>query len=152
MEAARLALPVLAVAAALTAAVLLSKLKAARAELAELRGRAAAPPPPRTFESRRESFGLLWFPALTVDDTTRQVTAAVAGLPHCARCVKALSLASAAPEEWACEGCGEKRPGSVADIQVLDSVVGDALREFLQRHAGYRVAPNVTAGRRAPAA
>ena len=134
-----------AVAAALAAVVLGLKLRSARAELDELKSRPPAPPPPRLVECRREAFGLLWFPTLTVDDASRTVTAAAAGLPHCAKCVKALALSSAVPEEWTCEGCGEKRPGTAADFAVVDGVLRDSLREFLQRHAGYRTAPHLSA-------
>ena len=131
--------------AVVAAAVFGAKLKAANAELAELKSRPPAPPPPRLVECRREAFGLLWFPTLTVDDASRTVTAAAAGLPHCAKCVRALALSSAVPEEWTCEGCGEKRPGTAADFAVVDGVLRDSLREFLQRHAGYRTAPHLSA-------
>lgn len=131
--------------AALAAVVLGLKWRSARAELDELKNRPPAPVPPRLVECRREAFGLLWFPTLTVDDAARTVTAAAAGLPHCAKCVKALTLSSAVPEEWTCEGCGEKRPGTAADFAVVDGVLRDSLREFLLRHSGYRTAPHLSA-------
>lgn len=141
-----LALAALAAAAAGVAAVLYARLGEARSALAEaLRRPAPAAAPPRAFESRRERFGLLWFPTLTVDDASRVVTAAAAGLPHCAKCVKPLALTKAAPEEWSCETCGEKRPGTVADIRVIDSVVSEALEEFFRRQPGYRPGPGVAA-------
>lgn len=132
---------VLGLAAAVAADIVLRRrLAAAQSALDAALSRPPTPAPPRLAESRRERFGLVWFPTLTVDDGARMVLAASAGLPHCARCVRALVLSSATPEEWSCEGCEEKRPGTAADIQVLDSVVGEALAEFLQRHPGYRVA------------
>jgi hypothetical protein len=131
-----------AFAAAAGAAFALSrKLAAARAESAEAQASLAAPPPPRVAESRRERYGVLWFPTLTLKDADRTVVSGAAGVPHCARCVRPLKLASAAPgepEEWTCSGCAERRPASMADIAVTDSVVADALAEFLARHEGWR--------------
>lgn len=134
-----------AVVFALTAVALGVKLSSARAELAAEKARPPVPAPPRTVESRREAFMLLWFPTLTVDDASRTVTAAAAGLPHCLRCVRALTLSAALPEEWTCAGCGEKRPGTAADFSVVDSVLRDTLKEFLTRHPGYRLAPHLSA-------
>jgi hypothetical protein len=94
-------------------------------------------------ESRREHYGLLWFPALTLQDDERAVVAASAGLPHCARCVKPLALNPGPPEEWACATCSERRPGTAADLQVTDTVVAATLKEFLDRHAGWRAAAGV---------
>ena len=141
-------LAVLAVAGATSAAALAAKLKAARAELEAGKRRSPPPAPPRAVESRRERFGLLWFPTLTVKDEEKLVVAAAAGLPHCARCVRALTLSSGPPEEWACGGCPERRPGTTADIQVTDAIVAETLEEFLARHSGWRSAPGLGSARR----
>lgn len=95
------------------------------------------PPPPRRCESRREEFGLLWFPVLTVKDEDKAVLSVTAGLPHCGRCVEPLAAESGSGE-WVCAGCGERRPASTADLQVVDTVNKHALAEFLKRHPGYR--------------
>lgn len=141
----------LALIALLLAAVvasLLGGLRRTRAALAAAENRPAPPPPPRTVESRRERFGLLWFPLLTVRDDEKLIVSVVAGLPHCARCVRALTVSPGPPEEWSCAGCGERRPASTADLQVTDSVIADALAEFSARHPGYRAAPGVGAAKR----
>lgn len=131
-----------ALVAAATAAALYAKLAKARAALAEaLKPLPAPPPPPRAAESRREHFGLLWFPVLTVRDDERLVVGATAGMPHCAKCVRPLALNPGPPEEWACGECPERRPGSTADLQVTDSVIAEALGEFLRRNPGYRAGP-----------
>ena len=143
-------LGVLAAAALVAAAALAVKLKAARAALAEAEKRRPPPPPPRVIESRRSHFGLLWFPTLTVKDEERVIVAASAGLPHCAACVRPLTLSSGPPEEWACGGCPERRPGTTADLQVIDSVIAETLKEFLLRNPGWRAAPGVGAPRRPP--
>lgn len=127
------------------AAALASKLKAARAALAELQSRPAPPPPPRPVESRREYFGLLWFPTLTVKDDERLVVAAAAGLPHCPKCVRPMALSAGAAGEWVCAGCSDRRAGTAADIQVTDAVVADALQEYLRRHPGWRAANGLAA-------
>lgn len=142
-------LAVLAAAALAAAAVLAAKLKAARAALAEAeKRRDPPPPPPRVIESRRSHYGLLWFPTLTVKDEEKTVVAAAAGLPHCARCVRALTLSPGPPEEWACGGCPERRPGTTADLQVTDSVIAETLAEFLVRHPDWRAARGVGAAGR----
>jgi hypothetical protein len=147
MEPMTLAAAVLAAAFAAAAAaafVLRGKLAAARAELAAERGRVVEPPP-RVVESRRERYAVLWFPTLTVKDADKVVVSGAAGAPHCARCVRPLRLAASsagAPEDWTCAGCGERRPASIADIMVTDSVVSDTLQEFLGRHDGWRALPN----------
>lgn len=119
------------------------RLNAAQGELQAEKNRPAPPVPARVFEGRREAHGLLWFPTLTVDDAARKVTAANAGLPHCAACVKALTLSAAVPEEWSCAGCGDKRPGTVADFIVVDHLLRETLKEFVTRHPGYRLAEHL---------
>lgn len=145
MDRVALVLAALAAAGFAAAAALAAKLKTTRAALAAAEAWLAAPPPPapRVVESRRELFGLLWFPTLTVKDEERLVVAAAAGLPHCARCVRPLALSSGSPEEWSCGGCSERRPGTAADLQVTDSLVADTLKEFLARHPGWRAAPGL---------
>ena len=123
------------------------KLETARADLAAARNRPPEPPPPpRVIESRRERYGLLWFPTLTVKDKEKLVVSAAAGVPNCARCVRPLKLAASAAEaaeEWACGSCDERRPASTADMLVTDSVVADTLKEFLARHDGWRALTNL---------
>ncbi len=142
------ALGALAAAFAIAALVLKGKLAAARAALAEAEKKLAAPPPPRVVEGREERFGLLWFPALTVDDAAKTVIAVAAGKPWCPRCLKTLSLSAGAEGEWACGGCGEKRAGTAADMTVVDQVVANALREFLARNAGWKASPSLPAHRK----
>jgi hypothetical protein len=108
--------------------------------------------PPRLVEGRREFNGLLWFPVLTVKDDERRVVAARAGLPHCVRCERAMTLASGAREEWACAGCGQKRPGSEVDFFVADSVIAAGLRDFFEGHPGFTAAPGLPVPARAVAA
>jgi hypothetical protein len=133
-------------------AALAGKLSAAKAALAEAQNRKAPPPPPRSVESRREHFGLLWFPTLTVKDDDKVIVSAAAGVPHCARCVRPLALTQGPPEEWACGGCSERRPGTAADLQVTDAVVSETLKEFAARNPGYRTGPGVATRRAAPSA
>jgi ribosomal protein L37AE/L43A len=142
------ALGVLAAALAGWALSLKGKLAAARAALAEAESKLAAPPPPRVIEGREERFGLLWFPALTLDDASKTVTAVAAGKPYCPRCLKTLSLSAGAEGEWSCAGCGEKRAGTAADMTVVDQVVANALREYLGRHAGWKASPSLPANRK----
>jgi hypothetical protein len=136
-----------AFAAALGTALLLKrKLETARAELAAERAREAAPPLPRSVEDRRERFSLLWFPTLTVKDDEKLVVSAAAGVPHCLRCVQPLRVAqgvAGAPEEWACPRCGDRRPSSIADLAVTDSIVAESVAEFLARHDGWRAAKDL---------
>jgi ribosomal protein L37AE/L43A len=121
-------------------AVLRSKLARARAEAAAA---LAAPKPPRVVEGREERFGLLWFPTLTIDDAAKKVTAVAPGKPYCPRCLKPLSLAPGPSGEWLCSGCEERRAGSAADMQVVDQIVAQALKEFLARNPEHRAAPGV---------
>ncbi len=140
---------------AVAAAVLSAKLRAARAALTEAERKLAVPPPPPppvTVECRREAFGILWFPVLTIDERRRLVTAASVGLPHCPRCVKPMSLKPGPAGEWVCPACGEVRAGSAADIRVTDSVLGEALQEFLSRRGGgYALAEGIRAPKSAKA-
>ena len=125
-----------AFAAALGTALLLKKkLDTARAELEAERARKSAPAT-RVVEDRRERFSLIWFPSLTVKDDERLVVSAAAGVPHCARCVQPLRLAQG--EEWACPRCGDRRPASIVDLSVTDSVAGEAVVEYLARHDSWR--------------
>lgn len=125
-----------------TALVLRRRLEAARAELAAERARKDEKPATRSVDDRRERFSLLWFPALTVKDDERLVVSAAAGVPHCARCIQPLRVAhgGGGAEEWACPRCGDRRPSSVADLSVTDSVVAESVAEFLARHDGWRAA------------
>lgn len=125
-----------------TALLLKRKLDAALAELAAERAR-KADPPTRAVEDRRERFSLIWFPTLTVKDDERLVVGAAAGVPHCARCVQPLRVApgvAGAPEEWACPRCGDRRPASIADLAVTDSVAAESVAEWIARHDGWRAA------------
>lgn len=99
---------------------------------------------PRVVEQRLERFDLLWFPALTVQDSSSYIMSATAGLPHCRACVSPLKLQAGAEEAWVCLDCGARHPASVADTMVMDSVSQQAVKEFQQRHKGYRLAPKKT--------
>lgn len=96
---------------------------------------------PRVVEQRLERFGLLWFPALSLQDASSYIVSATAGLPHCRACVSPLKLQAGAEEAWVCLDCGARHPASVADTMVMDSVLQQAVKEFQQRHKGYRLAP-----------
>lgn len=129
-----------------TALMLKRKLDAARAELTAERARKSEPPPTRVVEDRRERFSLIWFSTLTVKDDEKLVVSASAGTPHCARCIQPLRLAqgvAGAPEEWACPRCGDRRPSSIVDLTVTDSVAAEAAAEYLARHDGWRAAKGV---------
>jgi ribosomal protein L37AE/L43A len=133
--------------AALTQTIRLSR---ARAALADAERR-LTPAPTRAVESRREAYGLLWFPTLTVKDGERLIVAGAAGLPNCARCVQPLSLMKGASEEWACSGCSERRAGTAADLSVSDQVVAETIAEFVIRNKGYRPANGLPSLKRAAA-
>jgi len=108
--------------------------------------------PSRRVEGRREFRGLLWLPVLEVSDDEKLVVSARAGLPHCLRCERALSLAAGPREEWECGGCGDKRPGSEVDFFATDSVVAEGLKAFFAENPGFRPAPGLSAPLRALAA
>lgn len=150
MTSAAIAAGVLAAALAVACAVLRreaarlqGELDATLRALREERNRPPPPTPPRLIESRRESFALLWFPALTVDEDKKLLLSAAAGLPHCAKCLKALALAKGPPEEWVCAVCGDRRAGTAADFSVSDTVLTDALREFFVRRPDCRPGPGL---------
>jgi hypothetical protein len=150
---------VLAAALAAQAAMLTDRLRIARSELAVFKRRVAPPPPasapsgpPLQFECRRERSGLLWFPVLTARDGEKLVVGVSSGLPHCARCVRPLSLVTGTSEEWVCSGCGERHPGKAADLMATDLVLTDCLREFFVRHPDYSPAPGLSAPKYEPAA
>jgi hypothetical protein len=106
---------------------------------------------PREVEGRREFHGLLWFPVLTVKDDEKLVVAAKAGLPHCVRCERPLSLVSGAREEWSCVSCGQKRPSAEVDFFVADSVIAAGLKDFFAGHPGFTAAPGLPAPARTAA-
>jgi hypothetical protein len=149
---------VLSAALAAKAAMLTDGLRVARLELAASKRRLAPPPPPappsppRQFECRLERSGLLWFPVLTAKDGERLLVGVSSGLPHCARCVCPLKLASGRAEEWVCSGCGERHPGKSADLMATDAVLTDCLREFFARHPDFTPAPGLSAPKYEPAA
>jgi ribosomal protein L37AE/L43A len=120
-----------------------AELEAMGRALVQEKKRPLPPTPPRLVESRRESFALLWFPALTVDEEKKLVLSASAGLPHCAKCLRAMTLSKEPPEEWVCAGCRDRRAGTAADFTVSDSVLTDALKEFFARHPDYRPDPGL---------
>ena len=149
---------VLAAAFAAKAAMLTERLRAARYELGAFK-RPAMPPtppppssPPRQFECRIERSGLLWFPVLTAAEGEKLVVGVSSGLPHCARCVSPLKLASGRTEEWVCAGCGERHPGAAADLMTTDALLTDCLRGFFARHPDYSPAPGLSAPKYEPAA
>lgn len=92
---------------------------------------------PQTFEYRVERFELIWYPLLTVSPAERAITAAAAGLPHCRNCAVAFKSEG---KDWACPKCNDRRPETVADTMVVDSVIKEAVKFFLDRHPDYRSA------------
>lgn len=107
----------------------------------------AALPPPRLLQGRVEFRGMLWHPVLAVQDEERLVVSAKAGLPHCARCDKALVLERGAREVWTCTSCGDVRPGADVDLSATDGAIGEALSAFLCEHPGYAAAEGLVSSR-----
>ena len=147
---------VLAAAFAAQAGMLTDRLRISRAELAAAKRRLVPqlPPPPsvtRQFECRLERSGLLWFPVLTAKDGENLVVGVSSGLPHCARCVRALKLLPGRRDEWACTGCDAIHPAMAADLVATDAVLTDCLREFFARHPDYSPAPGLSAPKLEPA-
>jgi hypothetical protein len=141
---------VLAAAFAAKSAMLTDRLRSSKAELAASKRRLALPPPsppslPRYFECRLQRHSLLWFPILTANEDEKLVVGVSSGLPHCAACVRPLKLFTGRAEEWACDGCGDRHPGSAADLTATDAVLGDCLREFFARHPDFSPAPGLSA-------
>lgn len=142
-RAAQLAAAVAAVAAACAAVFLIlwrRALGAARAAEAraseaqkELSDVKAAP---QQHEVRVERFDLLWYPTLTAYMMAQEIVAANAGLPHCRACVQPLTLKG---QGWVCPGCHKEYPESLADVQVTDSVIQEAVKRFLERRKGWKV-------------
>jgi ribosomal protein L37AE/L43A len=104
--------------------------------------------PTRQIEGRLEFHGLLWRPTLGINDEEKLVVAARAGLPHCLRCEKAMTLVSGPRELWKCAACGESRPGADADFFAAEAVISDALREFLVGNPDFRAASSLPAPQR----
>lgn len=123
--------------------VLAARVSRLSARLAEAHHALKAPKPPRIVEGREERFGLLWFPTLTVDDEHGIVVSASAGRPYCPKCLKPLAAADAHGGAWKCEGCGDERAGTAADMTVVDGVLDQAVREFLARNPSHRLAEGV---------
>jgi hypothetical protein len=111
--------------------------KAAR-EAAELKAKLdALDGQPQKWEARIERYDVVWFPIVTAEPKRRAVTGVVAGVPHCKKCVTALSLAR---NEWSCAKCGHASPESVADVAILDMISKEAVKQYLDRHSGYNTA------------
>ena len=123
--------------------VLAARVNKLNAALAAAEKTLKAPKPPRVVEGREERFGLLWYPALTVDDEHKIVVSAVAGRPYCPKCLAPLALAPGPSGEWVCAVCSDRRAGTAADMQVVDGVVDQAVREFLARNPGHRLGAGV---------
>lgn len=96
---------------------------------------------PWSVEQRIERFDLLWFPSLTIQKDPPYILSVAAGLPHCRACVAPLKLQEGGEEPWVCLDCGARHPASLADTMVIDSIIERAIKEFLQRNKGYRLAP-----------
>lgn len=103
----------------------------------------APPSPSRQVEGRVEFRGMLWHPAYGISDEAGLVVTAKAGLPHCARCDKALSLVAAAKESWCCAACGASHPGKDVDFYATDTVIAEGLAAFLAAHPGYTAAESL---------
>ncbi|MBI5241953.1 MAG: hypothetical protein HY926_15885 [Elusimicrobia bacterium] len=106
----------------------------ARAEALQARLDEAAAAP-EVWEGRIEHFDVLWFPVVAASRQSRKVISVKAGVPHCPKCAAALVLVRG---EWACADCGVRRPESLADLMVVDSIAKQALGQFLQRRRDYR--------------
>jgi|GEM_PF-2056019 len=118
---------------------------AMQAALLAEKNKPAPEPPPRQVQTRREAFALAWFPELKVDDRRKLIVAATAGMPHCAKCLRQMRLDSRkiedkTIEEWVCGKCEDRRAGTAADYSVAESVVAEAVREFLALNEGYQTA------------
>ena len=92
---------------------------------------------PQKAESRIDRYDLLWFPTVAYLPAAKEIAAVSPGLPHCRACVVPLSLSAG---QWTCPQCGAKHPESVADLAVLDGISKEAVRLFLERNKGYRLA------------
>ncbi|MDX6770482.1 MAG: hypothetical protein SF051_13185 [Elusimicrobiota bacterium] len=110
---------------------------------------APAPAASRSVTGLVKFRGMLWHPVLGVAEEARLVVTAKVGLPHCARCDKALSLVKGAAEVWSCPGCGDSRPGSDVDFYAADTVIAEDLGAFLRAHPGYAAAEGLPAPARA---
>ncbi len=108
-------------------------------------------PPPRLYQSRQTAFALLWFPELTVDDARKLVVSVHAGVPHCPKCLRAMTLCAGqaeAGDEWTCSSCGDRRADTAADFTVAQSIEAEAVREFLALRADYRPGPSLQTDRK----
>jgi ribosomal protein L37AE/L43A len=92
---------------------------------------------------------MLWHPVLGVAEEARQVVTAKAGLPHCARCDKALSLVTAAQEVWSCAVCGGFIPGKDVDFYAMDTVIAEGLAAFLSAEPSFTPAEGLAPARAA---
>lgn len=109
----------------------------------------ALPPPSRHVTCRVKFREMYWHPVLAVADEARLVVTANAGLPHCARCDKALALTGGTGEAWTCAACGDAHPGSDADFYAADIVVAEGLRGFMAANPGFAAAPGLAVPGRA---
>ncbi len=87
-------------------------------------------------EYRLERFDVLWYPTVTVDPDAQQITGVSPGLPHCKKCRAALSAQNGG---WACSKCGDRRPDSLADTVITDTVTREALSYFQERNPSYKL-------------
>lgn len=104
------------------------------------------PAPSRFVAGRVEFRGMLWHPVIGVADAERLIVAIKAGLPHCARCDKALSFTGS---EWACPACGDRRPGDDVDFYAMDCVIAEHLVSFFQQHPELSPVPGLNVPARA---
>jgi hypothetical protein len=104
------------------------------------------PAPSRFVEGRVEFRGMLWHPVIGLADAERLIVSVKAGLPHCQRCDKALSLQGS---DWGCAACGERRPGADVDFFAMDCVIAEDLVAFFREHPDYSPAPGLNVPARA---
>jgi hypothetical protein len=90
---------------------------------------------PKSAEFRVDRYDLLWYPKVEFSEKDKTFGKIAAGIPHCKKCVLPLKLDG---KEWVCSGCSQRRPESVADIMVMDSITKEATAFFLERHKDFR--------------
>lgn len=107
------------------------------------------PAPSLMLEGRVEFRSMLWHPVLGLREDSHLVVSAKAGLPHCARCDKALTLSQGSGDAWSCAACGEARPAADVDFFAMDCVIAEAMGSFFKEHPEFTPAPGLSVPARA---